>query len=446
MTATKIAKNPEQCMNLVFQYLTGSDWDGESSTTDSIRERVRKTHFTRPQALVLLCYLQIVQLKSPSLQFKVEQICDSHGYLPEDISACRKWATPIVEKLARCPLMLIFKQPPIGLQREIIAWVAQHSRGAGLQTRVLTGLQGDEFRYPGESGLMMSTLDSIPGLRWQLSLVSQAGATIAKAVDMSHVRRNALEVTKRTVPHIARSWERACLTLAVKDQLPLYLNSNQLAMGMLGITSPVVLLPTAIASTFDEDELVFLLGRELGKVLCNHQQLLGLLETFKGGADQAGVGILAQIATNLTFDKWRRAAQLTCDRAGLLACQSTEVVERVFLKLMGYPLRYARQMPAWTLREIVAENASFCEQSSVSSVVDRTLAWTGTVTGSTLPLLTRVSEIHKWIDSGEFAEVIMRKKAQTAREELNEILKPSSKGHYTDELLTTTLMKKGKSR
>ncbi len=61
---------------------------------------------------------------------------------------------------------------------------------------------------------------------------------------------------------------------------------------MLGITSPVVILPTGIASTFDDDELVFLLGRELGKVLCNQQQLLGLLETFKGGADQAGVGIL----------------------------------------------------------------------------------------------------------------------------------------------------------
>lgn len=442
MTVTKTAKTPDQCMKLVFEYLTGSDWDGEGGTTGCPLEQVRNTHFTRPQSLVLLCYLQIVQLKSPSLQFKVEQICDAFGYLPEDIGACRKWAAPVVEKIARCPLTLIFKQPPSGLQREIIMWVAQHSRSIGSQTRLLTGLQGDEFRYPGESGLLMSTIDSLPGLRWQLSLVSQAGATIAKAVDMSHVRRNALEVTRRTVPHIARSWERACQVLAVKVQIPLYLSPNQLAIGMLGITSPVVILPTGIASTFDDDELVFLLGRELGKVLCNQQELLGLLETFKGGADQAGVGILAQIATNLTFDKWRRAAQLSCDRAGLLACQSTELVERVFLKLMGYPLRYARQMPTWTLREIVAEYASFCDESSVGSALDQTIAWTSTVTGSSLPILTRVSEMHKWIDSGEFAEVVMRKSAHTAVEELREIMTPKSKGHYTDDLLIATLSKR----
>lgn len=442
MNALASSKNPQKCMEQVFEYLTGMGWNGGvSDTAVAPMESLRTTFFTRPQSLVLLCYLQIIRQKFTALQHKVEQCCETIGYKVEDIHDCQQWAVPVAEKLACYPLDLIFRQPPSGLQRDIIQWVARRSGTAGQQPIRLTGLQGDEFRYPGESGLLTKLLDFVPGLRWQLSLVGRAGTSVSQTLDMPQIRLNALEVTRRNIPHIARCWEKAREALAISAPISLYLSPARPSIGMLGISSPVVLLPTAMASTFDEDELVFLLGRELGKVLCHHQQLLGLLETLEGVADQASVGILAQLTTNLTFDKWRRAAQLSCDRAGLLACQSTEVAERVFLKCMGYPLRHARQMPAWTLREMVAERADFCGQSNVTSAVDQALTWTGTVTGSSFPLLTRASILYQWVDSGEFAQVMTRSKGYSASEELQEILKPSTKGHYTDDLLLAAMMK-----
>jgi hypothetical protein len=442
MNALASPKNPQKCMEQVFEYLTGMGWNGGASDTAvAPMESLRATFFTRPQSLVLLCYLQIIREKFPALQHKVEQCCDTIGYKMEDIHACQQWAGPVAEKLARYPLELIFRQPPSGLQHDIVQWVARRWGTAGQQPIRLAGLQADEFRYPGESGLLTTLLDAIPTLRWQLSLVSRVGTSVSQTLDMPQIRLNSLEVTMRNIPHIARCWEKAREALAVSAPISLYLSPNRSTMVMLGISSPVVLLPTAMASTFDQDELVFLLGRELGKILCNHQQLLGLLETFEGAADQASLGILAQLATNLTFDKWRRAAQLSCDRAGLLACQSTEVAERVFLKCMGYPIRYSRQIPAWTLRELVAERAEFCDQSSFTSTVDQALAWTGTITGPNLPLLTRASILYQWLDSGEFAEVMTRSKGYSASEELQDILKPSTKGHYTDDLLLAAMMK-----
>jgi len=436
------ARNPRQCMKLCFEYLTGKSWsNGTPLGTVEPLEWIKSTFFTRPQALVLLCYLQIVEHKSPGLYLKVDQCRDAIGCYPEDRIACRAWASSIVEKLARCSLEDIFRNPPVGLQRAIVQWVGQYNAVMRRTPKTLRGLQREEFRYPGEGGLLQTVLDVVPGLKWQLSIASQASTAAVATVEMVRFRLNAVEVTPRNIPQIARSWDRACSALAIQTPMPLYLSSNRAALGTVGISSPVVVIPTMVASMFDEDELVFLLGRELGKILCDHQRLLGLVETLQDGADQVGVGILAKLFSTLTFDQWRRAAQLTCDRAGVLACQSPEIADRVFLKWMGYPIRYARQMPAWVLREMVAERAQYCQQSNVTSMADQAIAWAGTVTGPSLPLLTRAALLQDWVDSGEFAEVMKRNKKRAARQELKEIIAPRAKGHFTNDMLLATLRK-----
>ncbi len=76
----------------------------------------------------------------------------------------------------------------------------------------------------------------------------------------------------------------------------------------------------------------------------------------------------------------------------------------------------------------MAENASFCEQTSCRQCrrsndrLDKYGYWfkfANTDEGFGM---------HKWIDSGELAEVVMRKSAHTAVEELGEIMTPKSKG------------------
>ncbi len=69
---------------------------------------------------------------------------------------------------------------------------------------------------------------------------------------------------------------------------------------------------------FKEDELTFMVGREIGHIASGHTRLTSLLSV--NGNENAIV--------SLVFGAWLRKAELTCDRVGLLCCGSVDAATR----------------------------------------------------------------------------------------------------------------------
>lgn len=69
---------------------------------------------------------------------------------------------------------------------------------------------------------------------------------------------------------------------------------------------------------FKEDELTFMIGRELGHIASGHTRLTSLL-SVSGNEN---------VIVSLVFGAWLRKMELTCDRVGLLCCGSLDAAMR----------------------------------------------------------------------------------------------------------------------
>lgn len=69
---------------------------------------------------------------------------------------------------------------------------------------------------------------------------------------------------------------------------------------------------------FKEDELTFMIGRELGHIASGHTRYTSLLSI--NGNENALISLI--------FGAWLRKTELTCDRVGLLCCGSLDVAMR----------------------------------------------------------------------------------------------------------------------
>ena len=104
----------------------------------------------------------------------------------------------------------------------------------------------------------------------------------------------------------------------------------------IGMDKPIIVLNSALLDLLDEEEMRFVVAHELGHALSGHavyrtlllrlMDLTGLWRSIPGGAIGLGVMIAA-------LYEWSRKAELSADRAGLLATQDPATAFRVHMKL-----------------------------------------------------------------------------------------------------------------
>lgn len=95
----------------------------------------------------------------------------------------------------------------------------------------------------------------------------------------------------------------------------------------------VIVVHSVTLDHLDDDELKFVIGHECGHIHNGHVVYLVALNMLTAMANSL-VGWFARPAL-LALQSWSRAAEITCDRAGLLCCRDVRVAQRAFLKLVA---------------------------------------------------------------------------------------------------------------
>ncbi len=125
----------------------------------------------------------------------------------------------------------------------------------------------------------------------------------------------------------------------------LYLTSNPFPNAWTsGVERPYITLRSSIVETLTDEELYHLMGHELGHIKAKHvlyksvgAVLFPLLEMI--GRRTFGMGDIATMGLVLAYEEWSRQAEITADRAGLLASQSLDVSVDANIALTAGPTR-----------------------------------------------------------------------------------------------------------
>lgn len=88
-----------------------------------------------------------------------------------------------------------------------------------------------------------------------------------------------------------------------------------------------VVFTSALLENFNDEEIRFVLGHELGHIIYDHNRLLLLYNP--GQARATFLPILAE----KKFLTWQKKAEISCDRTGLIACGNYETSVQALLKI-----------------------------------------------------------------------------------------------------------------
>lgn len=130
---------------------------------------------------------------------------------------------------------------------------------------------------------------------------------------------SSVRVHQRQYPRVFTIVRQTCAALDIPMPLIFVREDNNVPVVALGFGEPYALvLSSHWIELFTDDELAFMVGRELGHIAAGHTRFHSLLSV--NGNENPIVSLI--------FGAWLRRCALTCDKVGLLCCGSLDAAIR----------------------------------------------------------------------------------------------------------------------
>ena len=262
-----------------------------------------------------------------------------------------------------------------------------------------------DYIHPADSKAL-AALKAIPGVDTSLKkFLAWTGESAIRVQFMA----SAVKVTHKQCPDLHAKLQIACTTLGV-DMPDLYVQQNPMVNAFTGgVEKPIIVLHSALIERLSDEETLAVIAHEVGHIHSEHVLYLTAARLFEAlanvsiarlipGSEIIKFIISAGIAGALLA--WARRAELSCDRAGLLVVQDEHIIGRTMMKLAGGT--FASRIDY----ELFLEQGREFQKNYDAKKLDK--FWADIINaGLTHPVpIWRVSEIIKWVESGEYAEVM----------------------------------------
>jgi Zn-dependent protease with chaperone function len=273
------------------------------------------------------------------------------------------------------------------------------SDGRPARRRVtLTGISSRAWEHPADRG----ALTALRELRGFDDLIKAFFGMWNERGFRLQFLAGSIRVDHRQYPRVYQRFTEAAATLDVAELPELYVTQDPIINGSaIGIDKPFIVITTAAVEKLDDDELRTMLGHEIGHVRSGHavyKTIMMILTRWAVNISWLPIGAIALRAILAAMFEWWRKAELSADRAGLLACQDPAASTRLLMKLAGGG--DLTQIDTAAFLEQAAEYESGGDLRDSIHKISMT-AW------STHPVpVARASELRKWIDSGEYARIL----------------------------------------
>lgn len=228
------------------------------------------------------------------------------------------------------------------------------------QLRTFPGLSAESFQHP-EDRAATEKLKQLAGFDKLCAKVLECG--LERALYLENIACN-VRVTDGMFPRVNRllCWAAQILDVPTPE---LYVVTDPVPNAYTnGHTRPFVCITTGLLDLMSDEELLAVIAHELGHIKAGHVLYTMMASNIGAvieivGQLTLGVGALAGQGVQLALFHWARRAELTADRAALLAVQNLDACIRVFMKLAaGTQKRFDEMSKEEFLKQIVSYNAA----------------------------------------------------------------------------------------
>lgn len=275
--------------------------------------------------------------------------------------------------------------------------------------REFPDLSHHAFQHDWDSQATLA-LKQVPGLPRVVRFISENG--FEPFLNYANISSR-LRVNAEQYPSLYRVFVRMAQVLDVRRLPSLYIETtptiNAFAMG---IENYSIVLCSGLIDIMDDDELMAVLGHELGHVKCEHQlykTMVYLLTTFGDAilnqAKVPGLDLVlsaGRIGLEFALMDWSRKAELSCDRAALLATQNIDGVASALAKLAGFSRKYVSEL---NLDEVEVQSDACRELSNENLLIKLVQLQTMRTQSHPYPVL-RVKEIRGWARSEAYGRIL----------------------------------------
>ena len=246
------------------------------------------------------------------------------------------------------------------------------------------------------------TLAKVPGLEMLTKKVMEYG--FERVFYLENIADN-VRVGDKMFPRLYRLLQWGCKILGVAEP-ELYVTTDPIPNAYTyGHTRPFMVLSSGLMDMLDDQELLFVVGHELGHIKYGHvlytvlaRNLTIILELI--GKATLGLGQLLGYGLALPLFDWYRKAELSADRAGLLCVQDKDVPIRTLMKLAGgSSTMFAQMDEAEFMRQVRAYEEA--DESTLNKMYKVLITAFRT---HPFPIM-RAKHLDEWIRSGGFATV-----------------------------------------
>lgn len=263
----------------------------------------------------------------------------------------------------------------------------------------LTGISSRSWEHPSDRGALVA-LSRLRG--FDALLRTMSGFFSERVVRMS-LLGSCVRVSPRQFPHLHALYADTARVLDVPQLPDLYVRAAPTFNAMtIGVDAPMVVIDSGLLDLLDDDELRFVLGHELGHALSGHAlyrtMLLWLLTfgvKFAGGIPMGLWGARALIAG---LNEWARKAELSSDRAGLLATQDPTAGMRTLMKIAS-----GGHLDDLDTTEFLDQAR---EYDATTDVRDSMIKLMMLETATHPFTVVRAGELNRWATSGAYAKIL----------------------------------------
>lgn len=261
---------------------------------------------------------------------------------------------------------------------------------------ILKGISPHAWEHPTDRAALTS-LQQIPGFD---TLIRKFVGAFGEKNVRTIFTAAAVKVGPKQYPAIHESLVRVCEVLDT-DVPPLYISQTPIVnAGAYGMDNPFIVLNTSLIEIASPEEVEVVLGHEVGHIMSEHalyRTLLYMLLTFSSTVSPI-VG-QATVPITLALLEWSRKAEISCDRAGLLASQNLEHAQGMHCAMAG-GIRGRRD--ELSVEAFVEQAEEYRSQGGLAAYY-RFMATLGR--SHDFPVI-RVAELANWHDSGAYEEIL----------------------------------------
>ncbi|MDY7013988.1 MAG: M48 family metallopeptidase, partial [Cyanobacteriota bacterium] len=257
----------------------------------------------------------------------------------------------------------------------------------------LIGLKANQFRHPLDLEATRA-LKQLPGL--DVAIRNLLGPVAEQFFYLNNIASSVL-VGHNQLPHLHNLLLEAADILDLEPP-QLYIQQhpvpNAYTFAMRG-KQPFMVMHTSLIEMLTPEEIQAVMAHELGHLKCDHGVYLTMANLLVLGASllPSWGGILAQSLQERMLE-WLRCAELTCDRAALLAIQNPKTIMSLLMKLAGGSPTLAPQL---NLEAFIAQAKAY---DAISETQLGELLKTAQNAQLTHPVpVLRAREIDRWASS-----------------------------------------------